>query len=233
VGLREQRHPSGHGTLVKMRWSDERRAGSAVRKAAGWRMALPVLLATLSVCLLAGCATDRPRAGDPFFGGALTGGPPAGPAPGSAAGPGAPLAPAPSAVPPAWPAATAAGSTAALASGPARLPDSRSGLQIGPASGRAAQPLTPPLRAPEPVARLTGNPPPPRVASYEQAQAVLLGRGVKWQRLEMAGDAGDWKFSCALPDKRNANISRTYEGKGPNYFAAMQVVLEQMDREGR
>ena len=66
-----------------------------------------------------------------------------------------------------------------------------------------------------------------------RSQVVLLGRGVKWQRLEMAGDAGEWKFSCALPDKRNANINRAYEGRGPNYLAAMQAVLDQMEREGR
>jgi len=188
-----------------------------------------LVILSSSLLLLAGCASDNHRGGDPLLGGAV-------PIAATGVAPANPGAPASPTVPPAVPMATTTGSTAALAAGAGAGPGpSRSGLRIGDATASANVPVTPPLRAPEPTARLTGavGPTSQRLASYEQAQVVLLGRGVKWQRLEMAGDAGEWKFSCALPDKRNANINRAYEGRGPNYLAAIQAVLDQMEREGR
>jgi hypothetical protein len=171
--------------------------------------------------LLAGCAAGDRNGPDPFFGGSPWR-PPATPPTASAA----------PAAPPSFPTATSSSSTAALASGPSRPPDSRSGLQIGAPGPTAPVPVAP--RPSEPPARLTGPAPPSlRLVSYEQAQVALLSRGVKWQRLEMTGDAGEWKFSCSLPSRQSASMSRTYEGRGPNYLAAMQAVLDQIEREGR
>src|SRR5262249_19040957 len=154
---------------------------------------------------LTGCIGDNRREPDPLLGGPIAAGPAAPPPPSSA------------------------GSTAALASGTARPPDARSGLQIGsgppPTALVGAATGTPPLRPPEPAgngtARLTGNTAPltgstvptaPHLASYEQAEVAFLGKGVKWQRLEIAGEAGEWAFSCSLPDRQNPSMSRTYEG---------------------
>ncbi len=187
------------------------------------RRSVANLLLSSCLILLFGCTGDNRREADPLLGAPIAG---------------------PAALPP----PSSSGSTAALAAGPSqsRPPESRSGLQIGNATPPTALvnsgPSPPALRPPEPTGRLTSNPIPttgstlpaaPHLASYEQAQVALLGKGVKWQQLQMAGDPGEWSFSCSLPDRQNPSISRTYTGKGPNYLAAMQAVLDQMEREGR
>ena len=68
-----------------------------------------------------------------------------------------------------------------------------------------------------------------RPLTYDQAQAVLAGRGVQWQRLEAVGS--EWKFTCSLPSRQDPARSRTYEGRAATYLAAIQAVLEQMDQE--
>ena len=181
-------------------------------------------LVTLSFCLffLAGCATDNRRGADPLLGGVPSAGSTA--AASGAPGPRQPL-----------PAAGRPASTAALASGPSRPPDPRSGLHIGdaPATGPGAAPLQ--LRRPEPAGQLTGGiPAAPRVTTYEQAEGLLRSRGVKWQLLEMVGDggeAGEWKFSCSLPSRQNARTSRTYEARAASSLAAVGAVLDQIDRD--
>lgn len=70
-----------------------------------------------------------------------------------------------------------------------------------------------------------------RIASYEQAQSYLASQGVTWQRLETWGDKGEWKFSCSIPNKQNQYISRNYEAKAPDYLAAIQAVVEQMQKD--
>src|SRR5262245_9380937 len=103
-----------------------------------------------SLLLLAGCASDNHRAGDPLLGGAV-------PISATGVAPAKTGAPATPAVPPAIPTANTTGSTAALAAGAGAGPGpSRSGLRIGDATTSANVPVTPPLRAPEPTARLTG-----------------------------------------------------------------------------
>ena len=104
------------------------------------------------------------------------------------------------------------------------------------------------LRPPESAAPRTGTltsavpgngTPPPAAAgqppssnpSLEQAQARLAGRGVRWQRLEMAPDQRNWQFSCSIPSRRNPNISRTYEAQGATPANAVQAVLDQLDRD--
>jgi hypothetical protein len=105
------------------------------------------------------------------------------------------------------------------------------------------EPATPepaPLR-PEPKPEVRGAAPSsgltlaggPRMMNYEQAQAVLTAKGVTWQRLETWGDAGEWKFSCSIPNRNNPNIRRTYEARANDSLGALRAVLDQIDREQR
>jgi hypothetical protein len=136
---------------------------------------------------------------------------------------------------------------AALAANSSRPPaDPRSDLRIGDAASR---PPMAQLRPPESAAARTGTltstvqpgngtlppapggQPPGSNASLEQAQARLAGRGVRWQRLEMAPDQRNWQFSCSIPSRQNPNISRTYEAQGATPANAVQAVLDQLDRD--
>lgn len=90
-----------------------------------------------------------------------------------------------------------------------------------------ARPVSRPLPSPSGVVQAGGS----GVTTYEQAQAILAARGVKWQRLETWGDSGEWKFTCSIPNRQNEFISRTYEGRADNYLAAVQAVLEQIQNE--
>jgi hypothetical protein len=136
---------------------------------------------------------------------------------------------------------------AALAANSSRPPaDPRSDLRITDASSR---PPLAQLRPPESVAPRTGTltstvqpgnttlppatagQPPSSNPSLEQAQARLAGRGVRWQRLELAPDQRNWQFSCSIPSRQNPNISRTYEAQGATPANAVQAVLDQLDRD--
>jgi hypothetical protein len=180
-----------------------------------------------AACGLLGCAGDNRR------GGSLPGPPPP---PGSTA-----VAP----LPPAAPGPVSSTSPAALAQGGGQPLDPEHNLRIG-APPTAGQPgwQTPPATEPPPrpifatPTRASAGPRPvvvpaasAQVASYEQAQAFLASRGVKWQRLETWGDSGEWKFSCSVPNPQNTFISRTYEARADTYLAAVRAVLEQMQME--
>jgi hypothetical protein len=70
---------------------------------------------------------------------------------------------------------------------------------------------------------------------YEVLQEMLAKRGVNWQRLETWGTGGDWKFTCMIPNPQNPNNHTVYEALagGRNGMAAVQAVLEQIDRANR
>lgn len=82
-------------------------------------------------------------------------------------------------------------------------------------------------------------PPPPSggqagvngVTTFEQAKDELKARGAVWQRLEMVGETGEWKYSCSIPNRQNPRIRRTYEAKASEPIAAVRAVLEQIDKE--
>jgi hypothetical protein len=63
--------------------------------------------------------------------------------------------------------------------------------------------------------------------------ALLQARGVTWHRLETSGDAGEWKYSCSVPNASNPNIRHNYEARGRDPRTAMLAVLNQMDKEQR
>jgi hypothetical protein len=199
---------------------------------------VPSPLRPLAFCLLlAGCATDSQFASDPLLGEA--------PAPRQTAPP--PLAPVRQAAVPPMSAPTGSTSPAALASG-----GGVERLEPWPAArvvGRTGNPPawkgeTPPpgavLQAPQPIpdgaARfetapgftLVGG---VRALTYEQAQAMLAAYGVTWQRLESGTEPGEWKFSCSIPNRQNANIRRFYESRAGDPLAALRAVIEQIEKE--
>ncbi|MCS6853102.1 MAG: hypothetical protein NZ700_18255 [Gemmataceae bacterium] len=189
--------------------------------------------------LLAGCASYPRKGGDPLFG--L-------PAPKPAEGGGSKPPPANAGASLAPP--VSATSPAALAATTPRALDGGTELRIGgSANPTAPSPSLAGWQAPSrgggptlPPADLTSRrdpslPPnaapvhPSQVTTYEQAQALLLARGVKWQRLETWGDRGEWKFSCSIPNPKNPFISRTYEGRASDYLAAVRAVLNQIEND--
>jgi hypothetical protein len=186
-----------------------------------------VILGSL-VALLAGCAGDYRGPGDPLFGGYT-------PHPGQAAAlPAGPLPPLPA------PSSTA--SNAALASIPFRPVDGAHDLRIGSPGNAPAIPVAGPQSNPQaeftPVGPSSprpglGNSDGSKLTTYDQAQARLSALGVTWQRLETQGTPAEWQFSCSIPNRQNPSIRRTYQAQGHDSLAAIQAVLEQIDREQR
>lgn len=178
---------------------------------------------------LAGCGgSPRPLGNDPLVGG----GPPL-PTPADAArGKDQPL--------PAVPAPSASTSPANLASGavPA-LDGDRGSLRIGENDrepGRRFASLTPPV----PIAQggVSTLPPVPIVpASSSSGQPdlfrVLELRGVKGFRLELKPDSGQWRCICSIPDSQNPKYKQNYEATANDPQAAMQSILDKIDRGSR
>jgi hypothetical protein len=143
-------------------------------------------------------------------------------------------------------------SNAALASGMTRPFDDTQNLRIGdprgtatdgwagqgqvtsaaPGGAKLRQPITADLAsrqdtgpASTPTTQGTG------LLSYEQAQTQLASRGVLWQRLEKVAETGDSKFSCAVPNRQNPRIHRTYEARARDDISAIRAVIAQIDKE--
>lgn len=206
--------------------------------------------------ILAGCATDNNRnatpASDPLLGGPPVSSRPVTGQPTSTGGStGAiPLRPSTS------PAALAPGGPSSLDSGGGlRIPGA------GPATPPSAPPSAPNvwrgqggpggnvlLTTPEPAAPPAPPAPPPaepartntgfgfftgRQSDINPLLALLRQRGATFQRLETWGDEGQWKFSCAIPNRQNAAIRRTYEARAGDPMAAVRAVLDQIDKEQR
>lgn len=72
---------------------------------------------------------------------------------------------------------------------------------------------------------------PPQASNYEQLRQLLLARGVTYMRLETWGNQGGWKFTCSLLNPHDPGKMRTYEAEAQQDVAAMQAVLDQMDKE--
>jgi hypothetical protein len=202
----------------------------------------------VALLVLAGCAGDN-RVATTFD--PLLGGPPLRPA-GPAARPPAQTAgppPAAGSLPPSSPAPFSPASNAALAAGAPRPSGTGNELRIGSPDGSwagqgpaaAGEASGAVLRRPQPVIEPVGQRSPAAGAgpsesgapltTYEQAQAQLAARGVVWQRQERNADTGEWKFSCAIPNRQNPNLRRMYEARAADYLSAIRAVLEQIDRE--
>jgi hypothetical protein len=194
--------------------------------------------------LLAGCAPDDfAHNQDPLLGGgsAIR---PTGPT--IAAGP---TQPAPQPGVPPLPATSPSGSPAALASaGRGTLDPNRPelrmggdtaapawGVQGGASPGVALQPPQPlagsggavPLQPkPTPDVQLTGNTTAP---TYQQLKAQLLARGVSVINITTKGE--EVTLTCFVPLKDNQNAHQRYDAKGRDELAAMQAVLDQIDKK--
>ena len=204
----------------------------------------PHLGAIACLMVLAGCQTGR-LDHDPLVGGAPL---PPGPLPPRSTG----NAVAAGQVPPP-PAPSNTGSLASLTAGPTQTLDSTHDMRVpvtpvpGSTAGGPAGAL---LHGPEPVndgsSRLTpiaapgstsgltlvGGPP---RDSHAQILEELRARGASRFNLVAVGDTGEWKFSCSVADKPNADMLQRYESRafGEDGLAAMRAVLEQIDRERR
>jgi hypothetical protein len=204
--------------------------------------------------LVIGCAGDNRSTYDPLIGGTPAGqrapmAPPPVPTPVAAAS-------SSSAALPPLPVARSSTSPAALAGGtgqsldgshdPLRIGDPQpgggawKGSQTGvvlnrpePAVDAAPRSNLPPLPGPPPTIpgyALTAG---ARTMTYEQGQALLSARGVKVQRLESTGENNEWRFTCAVPNRQNPQISRTYEARAADPVAAVRAMLDQLDKEQR
>jgi hypothetical protein len=195
--------------------------------------------------LLAGCNGVSSLEHDP-----LLGGPPVSkvaPA-GAAASPAAQAAaPAPGAVPP-LPSTHVLNSPAALVGGITPVPDAGRDPRPGTTTaGAALQGIEPLGSGARPAAGAPGGPPavltssgPQAIAAaanpadaYLQLQEMLKARGVTWQRLEVWGDRGEWRFICSVPNPQQRFVNRNYEARaaGDYGLAAMRAVIEQIDAE--
>jgi hypothetical protein len=199
----------------------------------------------LSFGFLLGCADNNARRGggggatpnsDPLVGSVLT---PPTPVPAATVGQPTPtLTPTPaggtSAVPPV-PVNGSTLSNAALAGGGIPKPvDGEHQLRISEPAAQGATLRPPesvpvvPVARPQPMGTATT---PSHVTTLEQGQTLLEARGVQWQQLAMIRETGEWKFSCAIATPQNPNVSRTYEGRAKTGLAAMQAVLDQIDKD--
>lgn len=227
----------------------KRHKASTNQKRCAARIPAGLALSALACALaLSGCkatGTSRQADPDPLFGGAPS------KARADSRGP----APTPVAVLPPAPAPNGATSTAALAGGQPRQFDPDKDLRIGsnPAAASGVEGWAGPGAAPRPDGGATlhnpelavkpaaqreavpvSHPAPPsgqRLTSYDEALAKLKARGALWQRLEAAGNNGEWTFLCSIPSPKDPNKHRTYDAHARDYLSAVQAVLDQIDRD--
>jgi len=77
-----------------------------------------------------------------------------------------------------------------------------------------------------------GNPaaPVPRIAQpYDSLLSQLRARGVTWQKAQNVAEGV--RFSCIVPNPQHPETMHTYETVGPDYAAAVQAALWQIDKE--
>jgi hypothetical protein len=134
-------------------------------------------------------------------------------------------------------------SNAALASGVSRPFDDSRNLSIGGGSqGADGWGQKPPLlRQPvamQPEARRDPGPAStpvsrqnPGLLTLDQAKAELAARGVLWQKSEQNAETGSWRFSCAVPNRQNPRIHRTYEATASDEVSAIRGAIAQIDKE--
>jgi hypothetical protein len=71
-----------------------------------------------------------------------------------------------------------------------------------------------------------------RVRTFEEAQQLLMARGVKSQELHQR-DTGEWSFSCSMPIANQAGRMKTYEATDKYGLLAIQKVIDKMNQDGR
>lgn len=68
----------------------------------------------------------------------------------------------------------------------------------------------------------------PASQSNEYFLSQLRARGVTWHRADSV--PGGIRFSCIVPNRQNPTITRTFEATAPDFPAAVNAVLQQIDR---
>jgi hypothetical protein len=46
----------------------------------------------------------------------------------------------------------------------------------------------------------------------------------------MVAGTGEWQFSCSIPNRQNPNVNRQYRATAATELAAIQAVLDQIDK---
>jgi hypothetical protein len=111
---------------------------------------------------------------------------------------------------------------------PVAAPAPKTGAVLSPPQASVDSPPQGTTSPPPPPAGVTGA---AAIASYDQAQAELKARGVLWQRLEVVGDTGAWKFTCSVPNRQTPRLRRTYEVTAKDYLSAIHAAIDQIDHD--
>jgi len=69
-----------------------------------------------------------------------------------------------------------------------------------------------------------------RIRSFEEAQQLLVARGVKVQELHQRD--GEWYFTCSVPIPNKPNSTKTYEATDRYGLLAIQKVIDKMKADG-
>jgi hypothetical protein len=64
--------------------------------------------------------------------------------------------------------------------------------------------------------------------SNEYFLSQLRARGVSWHRADSV--PGGIRFSCIVPNRQNPTVTRTFEATAPDFPAAVNAVLQQIDQ---
>jgi hypothetical protein len=62
-------------------------------------------------------------------------------------------------------------------------------------------------------------------------EARVRGAGATWTRLDSWVDKGQYKYTCRIPDRQNPQNLKVFEATASDPIAAMQVVLDQIQRK--
>jgi hypothetical protein len=146
-------------------------------------------------------------------------------------------------------------STAELASGIHQPLDTNHDLRMGnqnnpnnqppgdgwrPQGGSSAPSVA--LNRPEPIPDVDSRPMPgsgPNVMLTSGGAATgvdplldqLKARGMVWFKMEMNAETGEWDLSCAIPNRQNPDVQRTYEVRAKDPASGLRAVIERIDRD--
>jgi hypothetical protein len=70
-----------------------------------------------------------------------------------------------------------------------------------------------------------------RIRTFEDAQKVLMARGVRAQELRQR-ENGEWQFTCSIPIAGAANRMKTYDETDRYGLIAIQKVIDKMNQDG-
>jgi hypothetical protein len=98
------------------------------------------------------------------------------------------------------------------------------------------------LNRPEPIANVDSRPssgpgPSAMLTSGGATSGVdplldqLKSRGMVWFKMEMNAETAEWDLSCAIPNRQNADVQRTYEVRAKDPASGLRAVIERVDRD--